>query len=133
MIESILRRIFRYSTAGPALTRYYICPHVKLHRIHSSDDDFHTHPWNGYSFIFGSYTEYTQKYPELIYVGARGPATIKHRRRWFNRVYANKSHKVEISKPVWTLFIHGNRVNENWAYGNSVKPWEGSDQEREKL
>lgn len=116
LVETFLRRIFRYSTAGPALTRYYICPHVKLHRIHSSDDDFHTHPWDGISIIFGYYWEETD--------------VDKGCRVLLNRVYAHRPHKVTIDRPVWTLFIHGNRQNENWSYGKSIKPWEGSDQER---
>lgn len=114
---SLLKRLFRFSTAGPALVRFYIVPRVKLHYIFNSDDDFHTHPWNGLSIIFGSYKEELENEP------------IKTR-RFFNWVYANRPHKVTIDKPVWTLFIHGPRVNEQWQYGSQTKPWEGSDQER---
>jgi hypothetical protein len=119
-VISLLKRLFRYSTAGPALTRYYIMPRVKLHHIHQSDADFHTHPWNGLSIIFGRYKEYRGTDPVL-------------RTRWFvNRVYAHIPHKVIIDRPVFTLFMHGRRINDNWTYGESTKPWEGSDQERER-
>lgn len=115
---SLLKKLFRYSTAGPALVRFYLLPKIKLHYIFQSDADFHTHPWDGISIIFGSYQE------------QRGDSPLQ-RRRFFNRVYAHTPHKVLIDKPVWTLFIHGSRINENWQYGTETKPWEGSDQERE--
>lgn len=121
IIERIFRRVLRFSTAGPALTRYYLLPHVKLHRIHTSDAEFHTHPWNGVSLILGSYHE------------ERVGESRKNLRFLFNRVFANTPHKVTVKRPVWTLFVHGKRVNETWSYGNKVKPWEGSDQEREAL
>lgn len=114
---AFLRRFFRYSTIGPALTRFYLLPKIKLHHLHHSDEDFHTHPWNGVSFIFGSYQEF------------RGNKPLKTR-RFFNRIYATIPHKIILNKPVWTLFIHGKRINENWFYGTKNKPWEGSDQER---
>ncbi len=110
---------FRVSTIGPALDRYYILPRVKLHRIHSSDAEFHTHPWNGISIIFGRYTE------------IRSDEGVPTTRWFFNRVFAFIGHKVLVDRPVWTLFIHGKRRNENWYYGDSEKPWEGSDDERE--
>lgn len=114
---NILKRLFKFSTAGPALIRFYLVPRIKLHYIHKSDDNFHTHPWNAWSFIFGSYYEFRDDEPLA--------------RRWFfNRVFAHTPHKVIIKKPVWTLFWHGPRINENWSYGEAVKPWEGSDQER---
>ena len=115
MIEFLLRKLFRFSTAGPALVRYYIAPHVKLHHIVKDDEDWHTHPWNGISIIFGSYWEYRD--------GNAFPS-----RRWlFNRVFAHRPHKVSIDKPVWTLFIHGKRINENWKYGEAVQPWNNKD------
>lgn len=118
MIERLLRMFLRFSTAGPALNRYYLVPHVKLHRIHSSDDDFHTHPWNALSLIFGWYWEERGDKPKRL-------------RLFFNRVFAFTPHKVTISRPVWTLFIHGRRRNDKWQYGKAVKPWQGSDQERQ--
>ena len=119
MMENLLKKFLRYSSIGPALTRFYICPHIKLHHIKQSDDDFHTHPWNGISIIFGSYVE------DLDGI---------HSKKWFfNYIHALIPHKVIVDKPVWTLFINFRRFNENWKYGTKTKPWEGSDQEREKL
>lgn len=121
-INNLLKKIFEYSTIGPALIRYYILPRIKLHYIHSSDEDFHTHPWNGWSFILGHYTEHVPNEANDGY--------FEHERWFFNRVYAYRPHRVIIKKPVWTLFIHGPRVNENWQYGEAVRPWNGSDKER---
>ncbi len=120
MLENLFKKFFNYSTAGPALTRYYVMPHVKIHRIHSSDESFHTHPWNGVSFIFG-------KYRELHKDSKKAKLRIL-----FNFVKAHKAHRVIVHKPVWTLFINFRRINENWHYGDDEKPWEGSDQERNK-
>ncbi len=122
MLEWLLRKCFRYSTAGPALTRYYLLPRMKLHRIHSSDKDFHSHPWNGISLILGYYWEYLEDEPLQ-------PMRL---RVLFNYVSATRRHKVHVTRPVWTLFIHGRKINPNWKYGESTKPWEGSDQERAK-
>lgn len=110
-------KLFKCSTIGPALTRYYVIPHVKLHRIHSSDVEFHTHPWNAVSLIFGSYKEHLQDGRVVKRFG-------------FHYLPARRPHKIEVSKPVWTLFFNGKRINEHWTYGSVVKPWEGSDQER---
>lgn len=117
---NFLKKWFRYSTIGPALIRFYLAPHVKLHYIHTSDAEFHNHPWSGFSIIFGSYQEITN---------VNGEITV-HNRRIFNYISYNKIHKVLIKKPVWTLFINGKRTNEKWFYGEKQKPWEGSDQER---
>lgn len=120
LFVKFLRKFFKFSTIGPALDRYYLLPRIKLHRIYKSDEEFHTHPWNGCSFIFGKYKE------------IRGDGSREVKTKWFfNRVRAFVPHKVIVDKPVWTLFIHGPRINENWHYGYGVKPWEGSDQERE--
>jgi hypothetical protein len=113
---SFLKRWFRCSTANPALTRFYLCPHVKLHRINCSDTEFHSHPWNGISLIFGSYVEQ-----------AMGE---EHRRIGFNYISAQTPHRIIVSKPVWTLFIHGQRINENWTYGGTKAPWRGDDSRR---
>lgn len=92
------------------LTRYYLFPHVKLHHIHG-EDPFHTHPWNGFSIIFGSYEEDLGQ-------GWR-------KRRFFNFIGAHLRHRVRGN--VWTLFIHGPRVNEKWEWNGQPKPWRGAD------
>lgn len=73
---------------------------VFLHKIHrdTEPDNFHTHDWNAWSFIFGGYTE------EIMGEG-------KYKRRFFNRVSAYKPHRIEVQKPVWTIFIHGRACN----------------------
>ncbi len=121
----ILKLFFEYSTAGPALIRFYIAEGVKMHYIFASDTEFHTHPWDAQSYIFGWYDE------EIAYM--TGVKPIKERRWFVNQVFAYVPHKVTILFPVWTLFIHEKRINPNWNYGTEVRPWEGSDQEREIL
>lgn len=111
---SIMKRIFKLSDLGPALTRFYILPHIKVHYIHSSDKDYHNHPWDGVSIIFGSYIEFLED-------------GNVYKRTGINRVYATKKHRVDIDKPTWTLFIHGPRVNEEWQYGENTKPWRFSN------
>lgn len=120
MLSKLLKKYLRFSTAGPALTRFYLLPHVKLHYIHSSDAEFHNHPWNAFSIIFGSYTEFIKEHGCISW----------KKKRFFNYIPAGRSHRVMIKKPVWTIFINGPRVNEQWHYGAEQKPWEGSDQER---
>ncbi len=111
MLETLLKRFLKYSTAGPALTRFYVMPHVKIHHIHRSDEEFHNHPWSGLSIIFGSYLE------EL-----EGDTKLR-RRYFFNWVSSKRKHKVVVFSPVWTLFINGMRVNETWQYGEKTQPW----------
>lgn len=92
------------------LTRYYLLPHIKLHHIHG-EDKWHTHPWNGFSIIFGSYEE------------DRGQGW---KRRWiFNTIGAKQRHRVRGN--VWTLFFHGNRINEKWEWDGVIAPFRGPD------
>jgi hypothetical protein len=89
-----------------------------LHRIHHSEKlgVFHTHPWNGVSLILGHYWE--QQHGTNIL-----------RKRWgFRFLSAQTPHRVEVRKPVWTVFLHGRRFN-RWRVvdnaGNvlAIEPW----------
>lgn len=74
---------------------------VFVHKLHKSEtkDVFHTHPWNGISFILGSYNEQQ--------IG--GPLKKKF---FFNFLRATTPHRIEVGdKSVWTLFIHGKKFN----------------------
>lgn len=51
------------------------------------------------------------------------------RRLFFNLISPWRAHRVLTDKPVWTLFIHGPRVNEKWRYGQKEAPWRGPDTE----
>jgi hypothetical protein len=105
------------------LDRYYLLKlfgyGIFFHHIHHDEDKdvFHNHPWNGISIIFGSYRE--ERYMQG-----------KKLRRFFNLIKATRFHRVEISKPVWTLFIHGRKCN-HWQVMNragkilDTEPWEG--------
>lgn len=122
MIQWFLSRLER--SVKPILTRYYVLRShylgVKLHHIKESDPEFHTHPWWGISFHWVPYTE--ERKP-----GKRERITA--RRRWFvNIVSPWIPHRVIVDKPMWTLFIHGPRVNENWQYGGETAPWRGPDE-----
>lgn len=107
-----------------SLDRYYLFKFlgfgVFLHRIKQSDPDtaFHTHPWDGVSLIFGSYTEHR--------FGKRSAL-----RRFLNFVRATTPHRVELSRgPVWTIFFHGRRYN-RWGVFDAdgcmieAEPWRG--------
>lgn len=134
ILRQIWSEVFPVSHKG-VIDRHYILRTpwfgIKAHYIHGSDDEWHTHPWNGFSFIFGEYDEWLEHAPVAVPGGDVRKhlpnLTLKHRRRWFNRIYAHKRHKVEIIKPVWTIFIHGPRRNESWQYGETVAPWRGPD------
>lgn len=106
------------------LDRHYIIKlfgcGVFLHYIHDNEPEnsFHNHPWNGVSFIFGSYLEqYLDRKPTV--------------RRFFNFIKASRHHRVTLPHgPVWTLFIHGRRCNKWSVVDEKVKlineePWRG--------
>jgi hypothetical protein len=90
-----------------------------LHHIHHSDpiNVTHNHPWNFVSLIFGNYVEYR-----------KGRSV----RRWgFNFLRAGVQHRIQITKPVWTLVLHGRRSVE-WTVCDEVtgevirrEPWRG--------
>jgi len=111
------------TSRGASLDRYYLLKlfglGVFLHRIHHSDpkEVFHSHPWNGFSIIFGSYREEFSDEPGRL-----------HHRRWFNLVRACRHHRTVVARPVWTLFFHGRKCNQ-WSVISNGKaiaaPWEG--------
>jgi hypothetical protein len=145
--ERLLARILPFSGKG-VIHRFYLRRAgdtgrwgLFLHRIVASDapEVFHNHPWDGVSFIFGSYLEET-------------PISAPRRVRFFNRIYRRKSHRVDIDKPTWTLFLHFKRqgpwgfhdrfarpvyfyVPEHERDGSSEhggSPWRGPDSSRPK-
>lgn len=106
------------------LDRYYMWQPwgygLFVHRIH--DDElvgiYHSHPWNGFSIIFGAYSE--ERYGEAPRL-----------RRFFNVIKATRFHRVTLPNgPVWTMFFHGPRFN-RWAVKDksgrvlSEEPWRG--------
>ena len=108
---------------GESLDRYYLFKAfgwgIFLHKIHHSDPQglYHSHPWNGLSLILGKYVEI--KYGD------------RRREKWlFNLIRGSIHHRVEVSRPTWTLFIHAPRSNK-WSIkdevGNIVseEPWRG--------
>ncbi len=107
-----------------SLDRYYLLDvwgfGLFLHRIKQSDpfDTLNTHPWNGISFILGSYIEHRLDKPTKL-------------RRWVNLLTGNVPHRVELCNgPVWTVFVHGRRHNKWGVFdlqGNLLdsEPWRG--------
>lgn len=103
--------------------RYYLLKllgyGIFLHRIHHDEDidTFHNHPWNGFSFIFGSYVEERH-------------GQSKKRLWFFNKILATRFHRVELPRPVWTVFVHGPKCNAWQVMDRSGKildtePWNG--------
>lgn len=97
-----------------------------IHHIVEGDlpGRFHNHPWDGWAFILGWYTEETPTTPP--------------RRVWFlNRIRARGSHRAELppGRTVWTLFIHLRRQNGGdwWFHDRAgvregdAPPWRGPD------
>jgi len=85
--------------------RYYLFQFwgfgIFLHHFHHDEPEtFHTHPWNGISFIFGKYREQQLGKESKIV-------------RFFNFIPAIVPHRVTlVDGPVWTLFFHGKRFNQ---------------------
>ena len=110
MLLAKFSELLRVSTRG-----------VFVHDIHDPDPElFHTHPWDGVSFIFGEYEE------ELF-------GEAPKRRRFVNFVSAHHPHRVTLPKGrVWSLFIHGPRKN-RWSVRRregmvtDVEPWRGTE------
>jgi hypothetical protein len=110
---------------GVSLNRFYLLKlfgfAAFLHCIHHSDSVclYHSHPWTGFSLIFGSYVEMER-------------GKLARRRRFFNWIPASRFHRVVVEKPVWTLFFHLRRSN-RWAVINesgnivSEEPWRGDE------
>lgn len=104
------------------LDRHYLWQWFGLglfaHHIHHDEDAdiFHSHPWDGISLIFGSYTE--ERFGEP-----------PRRRRFFNFIKAPRHHRVTLPNgPVWSLFLHFRRYN-RWEVKHrdgrilDVEPW----------
>ncbi len=90
--------------------RLYLLPHVKIHWIRPTVDEWHTHPWNGLSFILGWYWEQKRDQPWRLVWG-------------WNWIKATTPHRTKGC--CLTLFIHGRRVNEDWFWGDKKAPWRG--------
>lgn len=101
--------------------RYYLIKFlgfgVFLHKIHTDEelDLYHNHPWSWISIIFGSYIEERfGKKPRI--------------KRLINFAKSTTFHRITVSRPVWTLFLHFRR-NNNWQVKNgdnqiiSEEPW----------
>lgn len=87
---------------------------VKVHNI-LEEDEWHTHPWHGFSIVFGTYQEQYE-------------LGVPYRNvRWFNRIGAYRPHRTRSlnTKGTLTIFFHGPRVNEDWYWGGDKAPWRG--------
>lgn len=123
------RVIPRGPDGQPYLERYYIgsdndVAGAFLHRFRASDDvgELHNHPWSwSMSFILsGRYREIraeaaiSERSASRVFVGAwqeriLGPGAV-------NRLEAHDFHRVELlDDQVWTLFVHGPRV-QSWGF-----------------
>jgi hypothetical protein len=120
----MILRLFRVSKRENC-NRHYVWQRwgfgLFIHEIHTSEDRnvFHNHPWSGISLILGSYVEQ--------YHGTR-PV-----RRWLiNWIKAERHHRIEVNRTVYTIFFHFRRKNNHsWTVidtdGNVLKrePWRG--------
>ena len=134
----MLSRILDYffpSSKKDNLERWYVLKigHYALfiHRALRTDDPdvFHTHPWNGLSFIIGGYREEVLEFE--LDGGEEYVDTKTQSRRFINYVRAKTPHRVELTNgPVWSIFIHGPRCNQ-WGVFNrkgelvEEEPWRG--------
>lgn len=127
----LTRRVIHNFQGDPYLVRWtlFSCRAfgIFIHQILRSDDDrdLHDHPWPFWTFILkGRYTEYVPMDSPPLWNYYRsstrnecemslkskvcGPGTlVRHK--------AEDCHRLELDKPVWTLFIHGRRCRE-WGF-----------------
>lgn len=95
----------------PALLRWYIIPrnhylNIYLHKFLRSDDDgaLHDHPWMNLSILLdGQYVEHT------IDAGGVHRRVARRAGDWKFRMPSH-AHRIEVDKPVWTLFVTGPTV-----------------------
>lgn len=120
-MEKLLRRLLPFKVIKVAdhpdeeyLVRWFILGSkgegderrsLRLHKIKLSDNRyFHDHPWKFVSVIlWGSYMEHTP-------YGSR-----KFRPGMLNRKTATALHRLELDRPVWTLFFCGRRQR-TWGF-----------------
>jgi hypothetical protein len=103
-------KLFKISRT-PYTWRFYLLPRVKIHWIRQKVDEWHTHPWDGFSIIFGWYWEQ---------LDPNGPWKLRY---LFNKIGAHRPHRTRGN--CLTLFIHGKRTNEDWFWGDKKAPWRG--------
>jgi hypothetical protein len=127
-----LDRLFRRRTiadpnGNPYLDRWFILRtdrlpfQIYLHHILRSDHDrdLHDHPWWFLTFIlWGGYYEWQpsaiSKFCQPIKY-LRRPGSILYRR-------ANHLHRLELTKPAWTLVIRGRKSRE-WGFVSGCGKW----------
>ncbi len=100
---------------GPLLVRYFLFRtrwiSVYLHHLIGSDEDraLHDHPWSFVTFLLtGGYWEIT-------------PAG-RFWRHWLSVLYrpAEWSHRLELTRPVWTLVFRWSRRRE-WGFWETMR------------
>lgn len=133
VVDRVLGRLLPVSRKG-SIHRFYVRRAgdegrwgLFVHRIVRSDEPevFHNHPWDGVALVLGSYVEETPEVP---------PRRI----RIVNRIGHRRSHRVEIDRPVWTVFLHfrrrdggswwfHDRAGNRMDVGGTGNPWRGPD------
>jgi hypothetical protein len=119
----------------PYLNRWFILRRkwlpfqVYLHQILRSDHDrdLHDHPWWFVTFIlWGGYVEH-QPWPRGTDFDCETP-DYKAYRRWPGMILFRRAthlHRLELTKPAWTLVIRG-RSNREWGFVTAWgwMPWQ---------
>ena len=142
VVDRVLKLLFNYQdvngqnddgTENPDdlyLRRFYLYrgkrrPHVYLHHIIRSDYDraCHDHPWPFTSVIlWGGYKEH-QEYPISLPSGlVYHQWTVIHTPGDVIRHKATDLHRLELTKPAWTLVFTGARERD-WGFRTNDKGW----------
>lgn len=104
------------ASRGPLLTRYFLLRTrrlgIYLHHLQASDHDraLHDHPWPFISILLsGGYYEHT---PSVDALGSE-----RRWKRWGSILYrpALWRHRLELTRPTWTLVIRFQRERE-WGF-----------------
>lgn len=107
---------FRYAIQadhprGPLLVRYRLISTrwggIYLHHLMRPDRDLHDHPWHFVSLILW------RGYTEVL--NPASPYRVVHRPLSLIRHKATDAHRLEMSRPAWSLFFVGPKVRE-WGF-----------------
>jgi hypothetical protein len=129
------RLITRNDSKDPYFYRYYLTEErpeavtVLLHKFVGSDplEEVHSHPWEwGVSLILsGGYVETRYKAggfsrgagDKVLAVDLRDRELRIFQPGDINVIHGDTFHRVEITQPTWTLFVHGPRKS-TWGFAN---------------
>lgn len=118
MIPKLLSRLFEVSMTKWTWRWYVIRTRwfgVKIHWIKEVEDEWHNHPWNGFSIVFGSYEE--QKKRENLVKCTLIEYDHNTAVTWVDAVYG---WRIKVSFPRERVERHGIEPGGDFYYNNTT-------------